>query len=100
MDGLFEGSLRVLTELSLDLLGPMANGRLENGGLILGRGLLGLSHVGGRQGQTCSTLDQAQGHLGVGQELVEVVHQILAHQVGPADLVKGVSKNGQENVLN
>lgn len=97
---LFEGGLGVLAQLSLDLLGPVADCGLQNGGLVLGRGLLGLGHVGRRQGQAGSTLNEAKGDLGEGKELVEVVDQVLPDEVRPADLVLGVAEHGEENFLN
>jgi hypothetical protein len=97
--GLLEGLLGVLTELSLDLFGPVADSVLEHGGLVLGRGLLRLGHVRGGQRQGSPALDQAEGDLGVGEELMELLHEVLADQVGPADLVEGVSQNGKEDFL-
>lgn len=71
---LFEGSLRILAELCLYLFGPVTDCGFENGRLVLGGGLLRLGHIRGRQGEACSTLNEAQGHLGMSQELMEVVH--------------------------
>ena len=96
---LLEGLLGVLAKLSLDLLGPVADGTLEHRSLVLRAGLLVLGDIGGRQGQRGLTLHQPERHLGVGEELVELVHQVLANQVGPADLVERVAQNGQENFL-
>ena len=91
MYGLLEGSLWVFAEFSLDLLGPVADRILKNSCLVFGGGLLGVSDVLGREGQVGFTFNQAQGDLGVGEELVELLHQVLRHQVGPADLIMGVT---------
>lgn len=41
----------------------------------------------------------ADGHVGVGKEGVEFLHEVLADEVGEVDLVQGVAQNGQENIL-
>ena len=99
VNSLLEGLLGVLAELSLDLFGPVADGILKDGGLVLGRGLLGLGHVRGGQRQRGLALNETKGYLSVGEELMEFLHEVLADQVGPADLIEGVSQNWEENFL-
>jgi len=41
----------------------------------------------------------ADGHVGVGKEGMEFLHEVLADEVGEVDLVQGVAQNGQENIL-
>ena len=100
VDCLFKGLLRVLAKLSLDLSCPVADGVLEDGGLVFGGGLLRLGDISGRQRQVCLAVDETHSDLSVGQELMELLHQVLADQVGPANLIERVAKNGQENFLN
>lgn len=69
-------------------------------GLVLGGGALAVCHVRGRQGQQGAALHLADGHVGVGEERVELLHQVLAHEVGEVHLVQGVVQDGKEHLLN
>lgn len=100
MHSLLKGLLGVLTKLSLDLSGPVADGVLEDGGLVFGGGLLGLGDVSRRQRQVSLAVDETHGDLSVGEELMELLHEVLADQIGPANLIQGVAENGQEDFLN
>jgi hypothetical protein len=66
---------------------------------ILAGGLLRRGHIAGRKGKESATLDLAQSNVGVSHEVMELVHQVLGNEVGPADLVEGVSEHGHIDLL-
>ena len=79
MHSLLEGLLGVFPQLSLDLLGPVAESVLQNGGLVLRGSLLVLGDVSRWQWEISLTLNQSQRDLSVGQELVELLHEVLGN---------------------
>jgi hypothetical protein len=93
-----ESVLGVLLEHVLDLLLPVDDGSFQDVSLVLGRGALRRGHVAGGKGQQGAALDLANGDVGVSQELVELVHQVLADKVRPANLVHGVAEHGKEHL--
>ena len=44
-------------------------------------------------------MDLTNGDIGVGEEAVEFLHQVLAHEVTPANLVQWVGQKWGEDVL-
>ena len=88
-----QGVLWVLLQHILDLLGPVVDSVLQKCGLILAGCFLTGGDIVGWQRQKCSAFDLTDGDVGVGQEDVESIHQILGHKVGPSNHVKWVSEN-------
>jgi hypothetical protein len=89
----------VLLEDVLDLTAPLDNGVLEDDGLVLGRSSVGGSDVTLGKRKDGLSLDQTDGDHCVCKEAVELVHEVLAHQVTPSNLVEGVAENGKEYTL-
>jgi hypothetical protein len=63
----------------------------ENEGLIFGRSLLRGGYVSWGQGKDSASLYKSDGDYGVGQEAVELIHEVLRDEVTPADLVEGIA---------
>lgn len=63
-------------------------------GFVLARCLLVGGDIVRRERQKCSSSDLSNSHIGVGKEVVELVHEVLRYQVGTANLVEGVCQDG------
>ena len=94
-----ESILGVLLEHVLDLLLPMDDRSFQDVRFVLRRSALRGGHVARGKGQKGAALDLANGDVGVSQELVEFVHQVLGDEVRPANLVHGVAEHGKEHLL-
>ena len=46
----------------------------------------------------CSSLDLTNRNISVGQEDMELVHEIFGHEIGPSDHVHWVSKDRHEHL--
>ena len=68
-------------------------------GLIFAGGTLAVGGVGGRQRQEGPALHLAYGHVGVGKERVELLHEVLADEVRQIHLVEWVAQNRQKDLL-
>lgn len=99
MVAVLERALWVLLEHILDLSGPVDDGALEELGFVLTRGLLAGSYIIWRLGQHGTSLDLTDGDIGVGQEDVELVHQVLGDEVGPSHHVEWVAEDGQVDLV-
>jgi hypothetical protein len=95
----FEGTLGVLLEDVLDLARPVDDGQLEELRLVLARGLLAGCDIIRRLGKEGSALNLTNSYVGVSQENMELVHQILGDQVGPPHHVQGVAEDWQVNLV-
>lgn len=62
-------------------------------GFIFGGGALTVGCVRGRKRQQGTAFDLANGYVGVGEEGVELVHQVLAYKVGQVHLIEGVAQH-------
>jgi hypothetical protein len=91
--------LGVLLKDVLDLSGPVGDSLLQKGTLILGGRLLGGGYIVGRQRKLGSAIDVTDSDVGVGQENVEIVHQILRNELRHVHHVVRVAKNGQVNIV-
>jgi hypothetical protein len=94
-----QSRLGVLLKDILDLSGPVRDGLLQKVTLILGGRLLGGGYIVGRQWKLGSAIDVTDGDVGVGQENVELVHQILGDELGHVHHVVRVAENGQVNIV-
>lgn len=95
----FEGALRILLQHVLDLLGPMGNGLLEETTLVLARRLLRRGDIVRRQRQLRAALDLTNGDVGVRQEDVELVHEILGNELRHVHDVERIAKNRQIDLV-
>ena len=94
-----ECALWVLLEHILDLPSPVDDGTLEELGFVLARGLLAGSNIIWWSWQESTSLDLTDGDVGVGQEDVELVHQVLGNEVGPSHHVEWVAEYGQVDLV-
>ena len=94
-----ECALWVSLEHLLDLLAPVDDGSLEQLGLVLAGGLLAGGDIIGREREKGSALHLTDGDVGVGEEPVELVHEILGDKVGPAHHVKRVAEDWHEHLV-
>jgi hypothetical protein len=94
-----ESVLWVLLQDMLDLSAPLDDSVFQDEGLVLRRGLLGGGHITWGQGEDGAAFDETDGDHGVGKEAVELVHEVLGHEVTPADLVEGITQDGHEDSL-
>lgn len=107
----FEGVFGVLLQHILYLLLPVDDGGCTRGqirswrltfqdvGLVLAGGAVAVGHVGGRQGQQRGALDLPHRDVGVRQERMEFLHQVLAHQIRQVHLVERVAQDRKEHLL-
>jgi len=89
-----EGALGILLEHVLDLLGPVSNGLLEETTLVLARRLLRGGDIVRREWQLRAALDLTNGDVGVGQEDMELVHEILGNELRHVHDIEGVAEDG------
>jgi len=94
-----ECALWVLLEDILDLSSPVDDGTLEELGFVLARGLLAGSNIIWGSWEEGTSLDLTDGDVGVGQEDVELVHQVLGNEVGPSHHVEWVAEYGQVDLV-
>lgn len=94
-----ECALWVLLEHILDLPSPVDDGTLEELGFVLARGLLAGSNIIWWSWQESTSLNLTDGDIGVGQEDVELVHQVLGNEVGPSHHVEWVAEYGQVDLV-
>jgi hypothetical protein len=94
-----ENVLRVLLQDVPDLTTPLDDGILKNERLILGGSLLGRSDIALGQWQDGLAINKSDSDDGIGTEAVELVHEVLAHQVTPSLLVERVAEDRHEYSL-
>lgn len=94
-----ERVLGVLLEDVLDLLLPVNNGGFKSVSLIFGRAAVRLSHIGGRERQESLTLNLTHSDVGVGEEAVELLHEVLGDKFAQVNLVEWVVEDGKEHFL-
>jgi hypothetical protein len=68
-------------------------------GLVFAGCAFTVGGVSGWKWEESSSLDLANGNVGVGEEGVELLHQVLADEVRQVNLVERVAKYGQEDLL-
>jgi len=83
----------------LDLLGPVGDSLFQEGAFVLGRRLLGAGDVVWRQWKLGASHDVSNGNVGVSQEDVELVHEILGNELRHVHHVQGVAENGKVDIV-
>jgi len=68
--------------------------------LILARSLLGRRYISRGEGKESASLNLSEGHIGVGHEVVELVHEVLGDKVRQTNQIVGVTQNRHEHLLN
>ena len=94
-----EGALRILLQHILDLLGPVGNGLLEETTLVLARRFLRGGDIVRREWQLRAALDLTNGDVGVSQEDMELVHEILGNELRHVHDVEGVSEDREVDLV-
>jgi len=91
--------LGVSLEHRFDLLSPVDNGSLKKDSFVFaGGGGTGGDVIGWKREES-SSLDLSDGDVSVGQEDMELVHEILGDEIGPPNHVDWVSKDWHEDLV-
>jgi len=94
-----QSALWVSLQDLLDLLRPVDDGTFEQLGFVLAGSLLTRGHIIWWKGKECSSFHLADGDVGVSEETVELVHEILGHEVGPPKHVEWVAHDWHEDLV-
>ena len=96
---ILKSTLGVFLQNALNLSGPVNNGSFQKLCFVLTRSLLALSNVIRRKRKECLSINESNSHIEMGKESMELIHEILRHQIGPSSHVERVSHNRHVYVI-
>lgn len=96
---MLKGLLGLKLQYIFDLLGPSDDRAFENMGLVFVRGGVLGSELARGHWKHRSSFSESHHHEQVGNEVVELLHQVLGHQVSLSHLVDGVLNDGGDDVM-